>query len=212
MGIKDRYFHLFSKDENFKREYLNKRLSLYKKIIFILKKLKVTSFLDIGCAYGLLVEEGCREGIKGYGFDLPIDELKQFHSNLEFSKGRFIYGDANNPLIIQIFDEEKIEAAVLMDILRYLQDSTPSFINNLDLKWILIKEVSNNFIIRRLRKNQFDVKLYSPIELLNIFSNFDLFEIYPTKFLFCCKSKNSFLLKIINLFPSYTMILRRKNL
>ena len=54
--IRNKYINLFSFDANFQRAYLYERNELYSKIVETIEGLKISSLIDIGCAYGNLVE------------------------------------------------------------------------------------------------------------------------------------------------------------
>lgn len=206
--IKDKYSELFSTSHIFREEYLVRRRKLYIQIFNIMQELHITSFLDIGCAYGLLVEYANSRGINGVGLDLHIDELVQFHNNLSHSKGKFIYGSAEDEKLIENI-AQRFELIILLDTLRYLKIC--EHLNKLNASWVIVKEVCNNFYIRWKRKDQFDIRLYSPVECLKIFSNYSIYRVYPSKANFYLNNPNSLLLKTINLtFPNYTIILKKR--
>lgn len=101
----------------------------------------------------------------------------------------------------------------MMDTLRYIEKTENIFNNNnnFNTKWIIIKEVSNNSYIRRKRKGQHDIKLWSPNELLMKMPSYRAFRIYTSKYLFRKNNPGSLFLKAINfLSPTYTIVLKRR--
>jgi 2-polyprenyl-3-methyl-5-hydroxy-6-metoxy-1,4-benzoquinol methylase len=77
--IEKKYKELFSHDTNFQNVYLGRRNELYREVLSIIKEFKIDSFLDIGCAYGQLVEWANEEGVNAHGLDLPIRQLENYH-------------------------------------------------------------------------------------------------------------------------------------
>lgn len=94
------YTNLFNLNPSFQKIYLEQRFELYKNIVKIVQKLGIASFIDIGCAYGLLVDFANANGIDAYGLDFPIENLKKFHCQLKYSDGKFIYGDLQDKNVI----------------------------------------------------------------------------------------------------------------
>lgn len=58
-----KYLNLYEYDQSFQEYFLYKRIMTYRKIVSIIEDLGVNSVLDIGCSYGLLVEEANAKGI-----------------------------------------------------------------------------------------------------------------------------------------------------
>jgi len=209
--IENSYQKLFSHDENFKKIYLTSRINLYSKIIKIIKKLNVVSLLDIGCAYGKLVEIANQEKINAFGLDLPIEELKNHHKQLTLSRGKFFYGSVNDDDLVDKLKKEKIECLVLLDTFRYIEKIEN--LNELGADLIIIKELSNNYRMCQDRekylRDHFDIKLYFPSEIIKIFKNYKPLYIFPSKFIFKIKNPANFVCKLINFFfPTYTLILK----
>jgi hypothetical protein len=135
------YSNLYEGDQNFSKEYLYKRISLYRKIVSIIEDLGINSMLD----------------------------------TLRFLKS-------------------------VKNILK------------LEAQFIIIKEVSNNFYIRRKRRKAgIYFQLYSPCDYLKIFPEYSVLRIYSSKFLFHVEKTNFLGLKLMNLLPTYTIVLKRNN-
>lgn len=202
------YSEKFTTNSEFQREYLFRRSKLYRKIISLAHKLRINSLLDIGCAYGLLVEYANANGIDAYGLDLPIDNLKQFHGKLKHSQGKFKYNSLEE--LVNSAEKMDFQLIVILDTLRHIENC--ACLNDLGAEWVIIKEVSSNFYVRRMRKKQFDIKLWSPNECLNLFYSYKAYGIYPSKFIFRVTNPGRLSLNAINLlFPSYSLILKRRN-
>jgi 2-polyprenyl-3-methyl-5-hydroxy-6-metoxy-1,4-benzoquinol methylase len=107
IDIIKKYLNLYEYDQSFQKEYLYKRISLYQKIVSIIRELGINSVIDIGCAYGLLIEEANAKNIEAWGVDLPIENLQRFHNNLPLSKGKFIYGQIEDEKVIRQVVEKK---------------------------------------------------------------------------------------------------------
>jgi 2-polyprenyl-3-methyl-5-hydroxy-6-metoxy-1,4-benzoquinol methylase len=146
------YLNLYEVDQNFSKEYLYKRISLYRKIVSVIEDLGINSILDIGCSYGILVEEANAKGIDAWGLDLPIEKLQEFHSKLPLSKGKFIYGEVEDDSVIRQLGKKKVLGITLLDTVRYMK--SVKNILKLEPQFIIIKEVSNNFYIRRKRRRK----------------------------------------------------------
>ena len=212
--IEEFYKEKFSFDDTFQKLYQEERMVLYEQILKIIKELKISSLLDVGCSFGLLVERCNLEGIDAYGLDLPVDSLKKYHQNLPHSQGKFLYGSINEGAFLETVGSKDSGALILLDTLRYIV--YPNNLAILNYKYIIIREVSNNFYITLLRNKQndnIDVKLYSPLECLKLFRNY-----YPYQIRFYRYSKNLNLpnkwgLVFINaIFPSYTLVLKRDDI
>jgi len=215
--IEEFYKEKFSFDDTFQKLYQEERMVLYEQILKIIKELKISSLLDVGCSFGLLVERCNLEGIDAYGLDLPVDNLKKYHQNLPYSQGKFFYGSINEGAFLETVGSKVSGASgalIILDTLRNIVH--PENLAILGYKYIIIREVSNNFYIARLRKNQkdnIDVKLYSPMECLKLFCSY-----YPYQIRFYRYSKNLNLptkwgLFFINaIFPSYTLVLKRDDI
>jgi SAM-dependent methyltransferase len=203
------YLNLYE-DQNLSKVYLYKRISLYRKIVSVIEDLGINSILDIGCSYGLLVEEANAKGIDAWGLDLPIEKLQEFHSKLPLSKGKFIYGEVEDDSVIRQFSKKKVLGITLLDTLRNMK--SVKNILKLEPHFIIIIEVSNNFYIRRKRRKEWmDLHLYSPCDYLKIFPEYSVIRIYSSKFLFHVEKPNFLCLKLMNLLPTYTIVLERKS-
>ena len=206
-NMKKKYQDIFTSSTS--QVYLSKRNRLYAEIFNIVRNLKISSLLDIGCAYGILVELCNTHGINAFGVDFPIDNLREFHDLLKYSKGKFVYGCVDDKDFIEKIANYKFSAIVILDSLRFFEK--PENLNRLGTELLIIKEVSNNFYIVKRRKSEFDIRLYSPSECLKIFPEYYVFRIYSSRFLIRIDNPNLLYLNAINLlFPSYTIILRRK--
>lgn len=92
-----------------------------------------------------------------------------------------------------------------------MEQETVGKLNNLGAYFFIIKEVANNLYIRRKRKGEFDVKLYSLADYEKIYPDYKIIRIYSPKFIFKIENPNSLILKFLNfMFPTYTLILKRK--
>lgn len=203
------YDEMFSHNEHFKDVYLNRRGKLYSKILDIAGGLKISSMLDIGCAYGLLVEEANKKGLDCWGMDLSIDELKRIHKTLPLSSEKFIYGTIEDKEIVSRIEEKGFDAVLLLDTLRSLGD--PGSLASLTPRYIIIKDACDNARIRRRpQETILRVKLYSPAGLLKTFPGYHLRTIYPSKFLFRINRPSAITCGLINsVFPTYCVVLER---
>lgn len=203
------YNEMFSNNEEFKNVYLNKRGALYSKILDILCRLKAGSMLDVGCAYGLLVEEGNKKGLDCWGLDLSIDELKRIHQTLPLSSRKFFYGTIENREIVKEVQQKGFDAIVLLDTLRSLSDI--SNVRLLTPRFIVVKDACDNEKIReRPQKSILRVNLYSPLSLLDIFTGYHIRTIYPSKFIFGINNPSRMTCKLINrFFPTYCAVLEK---
>lgn len=172
-------------------------------------ELKIKSALDVGCAYGVLVDLCNKAGIDTFGYDLPIDSLIAYHDHLPFSKGKFIYGSANDDIFKTAYINNS-QGLILLDTLRHIIN--PNNLLHYHFEFVVIKEVCNNYYIRKQRKTfTADYKIYTPLDCCRLFYNYDAHIIFPSKYLFKIKRPSIFSLKIINaFFPTYTLILKKK--
>ena len=203
------YNEMFSNNEHFKDVYLNKRGKLYSKILEIAGSLGVSSMLDIGCAYGLLVEEANRKGLDCWGMDLQIDELKRIHKTLPLSSDKFIYGTIEDRGVVSLIGQKGFDAVLLLDTLRSLGD--PGGLACLTPRYIIIKDACDNARIRkRPQETILRVKLYSPASLLETFPGYHIRTIYPSRFLFRINSPSAVTCALINsVFPTYCVVLEK---
>ncbi len=209
IDFKKKYDDLFSENSDFQETYLVRRMQLYKKIVSLLVALNVKKALDIGCAYGLLVEEALENGIDAWGLDLPIEALKKKHSKLKLSSNRFLYGDIEDAEILSKIIEESFDAIILLDTIRSLRDIKE--IGKFGPKIIIIKDACDNSRNRRKSPNSIlSIKLYGPHELLNYFPFYKIKFLYPSKFLIRFKNPSLTVCKIVNnAFPTYCAILEK---
>lgn len=210
--LEKKYQERYTNDPIFQNEYIHFRTKVYRKISEIAENLKIKSLLDIGCSYGLLVDICNARGIDTFGFDLPIDSLKQFHQKLEFSKDKFIYGSIDDEAVFHSLGQKGFEAVTIIDSLRYFEH--PEFIRRINARFLIIKEVSDNLYIRRQRKKVEtipDHRLYSPTLLLDVFNKYKALRIYLPKFILRVNNPGQTALKVINYLPTYTIVLQRKD-
>jgi len=134
--IEEFYKEKFSFDDTFQKLYQEERMVLYEQILKIIKELKISSLLDVGCSFGLLVERCNLEGIDAYGLDLPVDNLKKYHQNLPHSQGKFLYGSVNDNAFWETVKPKEFEALIILDTLRHI--SNPENLTKLNYKYIII--------------------------------------------------------------------------
>ncbi|MCX7829464.1 MAG: hypothetical protein N2445_00175 [Acidobacteria bacterium] len=209
VNFEKKYKELFSTNECFKKTYLVDRMKLYMRIVKLMKSLDIKSALDIGCAYGLLVEAAVANGIDCWGLDYPIEELKNYHSKLPLSSKNFIYGSVEDEKQEEMLSK-KFEAVILLDTLRSLRDTKN--ITSFSPQYIIVKDACDNNKNRRKPIDSIlSANLYGPNKLLEIFKNYEILFLYPSKFIFKLKKPSSVLIKMVNnLFPTYCAVLERK--
>jgi hypothetical protein len=191
-------------DPEFVRVYRETRNELYQRIAGITRVLGVTYALDIGCSLGLLVEHLHQEGISSWGVDFDLPQLRAAHGGLSCSHN-FFYGDAaelNVPIPAQY------SAIILLDTLRYVLE--PQKLERLGAHYLIIKEVSGNPIMMRLRKDESDTALYTPARLTRLFPSYCLERIYGSRFLFSVSRPNPLTLAALSLMPTYTAVFARR--
>lgn len=212
MNIERHLDDLFSHDPLFQSAYQDQRMDLYLKLLNIVKDFKIKSIIDIGCAYGLFVEICNQSEIDAYGFDLPIENLQNFHQKLELSKQKFIYGSVNGDDFYNGNKLANVEAFSIFDVLRHILQ--PENLTKLKTKYVIIRELSNNIYLRAGRKKQklnLDVSLYSPIQCLKLFNDYSPVQIHFYHYKLKINNPNFLTLWAINaIFPSYTLVLKRK--
>ena len=207
------YSKVFNEDASFQREYLEDRTAMYAAVLGILRGLGARSFVDVGCAFGLLVEMGNQAGLDAWGADFSIERLKAHHAALPGSKGKFVYGDIDNePAAVAAIAGHRPDAAVALDVMRNLEH--PENLDRLGARHLVIKEVSDNWYVRLKRKEMKripDVRLYSPDDCLDIFPGHGAHSIYPARLLFRISRPGKFWLWLVNqLSPTYTLVLEKR--
>ncbi len=208
------YYERFNKNKAFQNIYLQKRISHYKKVLNILKVLNVHSIIDFGCAYGLLVEMCNEAGMNAYGFDLPIENLIEFHKRLFYSLGKFVYGSINDEESAGDYILKNAEAFIYMDTLRCIVKTEN--IKRFNPSYIIIKEISNNLYLKwerwgKKRLTAWGIRNYTPLECLSLFNNYYAYQIYPSKYIFKINDPSNFTLRLINtVSPTYTLVLKHK--
>jgi SAM-dependent methyltransferase len=195
----------------FQRIYLKQRTSHYLWVLRIIQELGSPSVLDIGCSYGFLVELCNKNGIDAYGLDLPFEEIIRFHENLSYSKGKFIYGNIGKEDFSYMINSLKIDTITMMDTFRYITKT--DYINKINANYIIIKDISialyNNWFKKGV--NPLNLGRYSPQNCLEIFKEYDPYEIYTSKHIFKKRYPGRFSLHIINaISPTYSLILKRR--
>lgn len=214
-SVIDKFYHdKFNNDKAFQVVYLNERMKHYKEILNILKALNINSIIDLGCAYGLLVEMCNKAGINAYDFDLPIQHLMDFHNKLVFSVGKITYGSINNRQFSKDLNLKNVEALILLDTLRYLDK--PETLKRFDVDYILIKENCYNLHLKWDRRRNKEsakhiIRDYTPSDCLSLFDNYYARQIYPSKYLFKINNPSTIALRVINaVFPTYTLVLQNR--
>ena len=208
--LEKKYQDRYTNDIVFQNEYIHHRAKVYRRISEILGDLGVKSSLDIGCSFGLLVEICNAKGIDAFGFDLPIDNLREFHEKLDYSKGKFIYGSIDDEAVLDTLRHKEVEAITILDSLRYF--GRPELIENIGAKNLIIKEVSDNLYIRNQRKKMEtipDLRLYTPVSLLEMFKKYKPIRIYVSKFILHINHPSRQTLNLVNYLPTYTIVLQR---
>ena len=211
--VEEYYRERFNGDRAFQGIYLHSRLGHYIMIKKIIEGLNISCLIDFGCAYGLLVELCNEAGMNAFGLDLPIDNLMQFHNQLLFSKGKFIYGSINDSHTIdRIKLEDDNMAITILDTLRHIQ--YVENIKRLKPRYIIIKENSNNcYIKKQVMKDQANLlsRLYSPLDCLRLFDRYNPYQIFPSKFIIKIMHPGTKMLRLVNaISPTYTLVLKRK--
>jgi hypothetical protein len=211
ISVEQRYRDLYSENDWFQNQYRTNRREFYDSVLKIVQDSKVTRCLDVGCSYGLMVELMNQHNIDASGVELHIDELVEFHKGLPYSKGKFLYGSANDQGFIDSLGGTWPGAIAVIETLRYLEN--PGLLARLKPELIIIREISNNRRNRTKRAQEFDIRLYSPVDLLQIFPEYECWAIYFFRSSLKINKPLGFVLHIINgVFPSYTVVLKRKTL
>jgi hypothetical protein len=206
-----KYGELYAENKWFREQYRNSggRGDLYNTIFRIVRELNVRTVVDIGCSYGLMVDLMNANDINAFGVDFPFDELKGFHKGLLHAKDKFVYGSMNEEEVIENISDIHPEAITIIDTLRNIEK--PGNLSRLDPTFIIIREVSDNRRVKRQRKDEFDVRLYSPLDLLKVFSDYTPHRIYFCRYRLRIRRPPKFVLYAINaVFPSYTIVLKRR--
>ena len=120
MKIEQFYKDMFNHDVLFQSSYQDQRIDLYLKLLKIIKELSITSIIDMGCAYGLFIEICNQSGVDAFGFDLPIENLKNFHQGLRLSNHKFFYGTINDEKFQIDHKLPEVEAFSIFDVLRHI--------------------------------------------------------------------------------------------
>lgn len=123
---KDWYSRYYMNDDVVK--YFHKqRVHIFKKLIRILIKNKVSSILDIGTSTGVMVKTALEKGIDAYGVDFDFPVLREMHRRIGI-EDRIVYIEKEELNLSTIFDllsnkdeEVKIQCVTLLDTLRYIQ-------------------------------------------------------------------------------------------
>lgn len=209
--IETTYLEHYTNSPIFQEAYRVKRLALYSRIISILSELGARRVLDLGCAYGILVELCNMVGIEAYGLDLPIPELQRFHDRLRYSQGKIVYCSLNRDSLPEQLMVQEWDVVVILDTLRYIESYAS--LTYLKPRYWLIKEVTNNIYMRyRRRHNNLVVKLWSPGDLLELFKGYTLHVIYGTRFAFKATNPSRLSIFLYNaILPAYTAILTRNS-
>jgi SAM-dependent methyltransferase len=192
-------------DSEFRQTYLTGRHRTYRRVARILRRLGVRWALDVGCAYGLLVEELNGSGIDAYGVDLPVARLQEFHASLKHSAGNFLYGDAATMTFSIPADDSAI---TILDSLRYFDVVQP--LTRQDAQYIIAKETGSRSYIVGQRKPEDQVRFYSPLDLLETFDRYVPWEIHASRYLFHIDKPGATTLRLFDRLPNYTLVLKRR--
>lgn len=202
---------MFSSSPKFRDVHLRHRSRVYRKALQIAQELGARSLVDIGCAFGQFVEMCNASGIEAIGVDFPIADLQQFHDQLPHSRGRFLYGDVSTDEILQQLAQYHFDLAVILDTLRHIEGFEK--ISSINAEAFLIKEASHTRRARNRKRIQPPVRLWSPAEVVDLFSNCKAERIYATRFLFHINRPGMLTLRAFNfLCPTYTILLRRNDI
>lgn len=199
----------YIENSSFRKVYQTESLKRYEKLLSIIYSTGVHNALDIGCSYGQLVEAMNKNGIETYGVELPISVLMESHRELNNSE-KFLYGSVNDDVFLHTLRVRSYDLISLFHTLRYIKN--PERLSLLSPKYFLIQEVSNNILLRYLRKNDISDGnyLWSPSNLLNAFPSYFVRSIWSTKFLFKIDKPNMISSFFMNLLPTYTILLEKK--
>ena len=206
--IAKKYDELYTENQWFQEQYKHTRRSLHESIVRIVQDLNVGHVVDIGCSYGLMVDLLNENNIDACGLDLPIATLKEFHKQLSHATDKFLYGSVENESVIELIAEKRPQAIILIDTLRYIEK--PTNLRRIAPDFIIISELSDNRRMRKKRANEFDIKLYSPMDCLQLFPEYWASRIYFYRSRFRIRRPSSIALRTITaMFPSYILVLKR---
>jgi len=210
----EQMYHDYYKKKDVKDFYINERIHLYHQLVNIVKMLPAGNVVDIGCGMGGFIELLNDNRINALGIDFPIEDLIEYHKKLKCNS--FIYGSISDGdtvhRIRQLKNSQMNSVVSIIDTLRHIDDrSILFFIESYKPAYLLIKESQNSFYMRRRRRNEKDLRLLSPTEILGLFDKYEAKAIYTSKFIVMFKNPGTLLLMLINLLsPSYTFVLKRK--
>lgn len=194
-------------DSGFSKLYLEKRTNLYESVVRIINKLNCRTVLEIGCSFGLLVDRCNSEGIDAYGVDFDIDSLKEYHRTLG-CKDKFFYGSIDDNEVVQNLCFQDWDIVICLDTLRFL--TTIDSFHALNPNYLYLKESCNNRRVIESRKNQKDFRLWSPLEIVNEFTDYFAYRVYLPRHLLSFRHPAPWLLKTINaVSPTYHLIMKR---
>ena len=202
----ERYGKWFQKPE-FQEVYKKRRYKLYRKIVRLIQEYPCSTVLDIGCAYGQVVEM-CRDaGMAAYGFDLPIPELVN-QPKPDSMRQAFVYGN------VELGDLSQLPAVnwhlvCLIDTLRFLSDV--SSVNQLKPRYFLIKDSCRGKRLRAQTRVGVAIPTYSLDKLLEHFGDYEFHTLFTSRFLFRFRRPGRMTIWLVNkIFPTYIAVLQRK--
>lgn len=199
------FYHTRYGNWNFDRQYSTKQhVELFERVAHILRSLNVSYALDIGCSLGGLVELLNQTGIDAWGADFDFARLRAAHALLK-SKEKFLYGDVSELPVVDI--PRHASAVILLDTLRYV--TMPARIAELGAEFIIVKEVASGPWAQRVRKKQFQLKLYSPADCRGLFPGYRVRTLFGPRFAFALRHPMEIALRAANLMPTYVMVLQR---
>jgi len=112
----NKYFQDFHRVSQSEVEYWNNnKMLIIKQVINILKKYKPGKLLDVGSAYGFLLNEAKQLGWKPYGVEIS-------KANVEYSKEKYNIDIFNGYLKEAKYKEESFDVVTIIDVLYYSYD------------------------------------------------------------------------------------------
>jgi 2-polyprenyl-3-methyl-5-hydroxy-6-metoxy-1,4-benzoquinol methylase len=206
--LEEIYQEQYARSESFRNIYLSGRMPKYEELANLIRGLGARSVLDLGCAYGQMVESLNASGVETWGIDLPVPVLQEYHAKLQRSSGRFLYGTVNEEPFVREAACRGYDLVCIIHTLRHI--TRVDHLLLLRPRWFLIQEGGDNFLIRFKRRRERDIRLWSPADLLGAFPGYFARRIWSTRFLFKVDRPGATALALMNLMPTYTILLERE--
>jgi SAM-dependent methyltransferase len=206
--VEEWYQAKFSGTKAWYTAYVCSRKPAFEKLLRAVRQHPCKRILDVGCAYGIFVEILNENGLESFGVDFDNLELRKFHSTLKYSAGRFFYGNLESEQLLSEIKQLNFDTVTVCHTLRYF--SNPSLLAELQPERFIIQEVANTTRTRKGRKNEVDVALYSPVELVGHFPGYEIEDLYVAKFVAGFHRPGARLCRLVNMIsPTYTAVLKQ---